>query len=63
MAGFNRIGTDTLGLDYWYQILPDLARNGGNVWATRVSPFNSTEVRGEQLAQQVEEIIAITGKP
>lgn len=31
--------------------------------ATRVSPFNSTEVRGEQLAQQVEEIIAITGKP
>jgi pimeloyl-ACP methyl ester carboxylesterase len=25
--------------------------------------FNSTEVRGEQLAQQVEEIIAITGKP
>lgn len=60
MAGFNRVGTDTLGLDYWYQILPDLARNGGNVWATRVSPFNSTEVRGEQLAQQVEEIIAIT---
>jgi len=63
MAGFSRVGTDTLGLDYWYQILPDLARNGGNVWATRVSPFNSTEVRGEQLAQQVEEIIAITGKP
>ncbi len=26
-----------------------LARNGANVWATRVSPFNSTEVRGEQL--------------
>ena len=63
MAGFSRVGTDTLGVDYWYQILPDLARNGGNVWATRVSPFNSTEVRGEQLAQQVEEIIAITGKP
>lgn len=39
MAGFNRVGTDTLGLDYWYQILPDLARNGGNVWATRVSPL------------------------
>ena len=42
-------------------ILPDLARNGGNVWATRVSPFNSTEVRGEQLVQQVEEILALTG--
>ena len=60
MAGFIRAG-DVLGLDYWYQILPDLARNGTNTWATRVSPFNSTEVRGEQLAQQVEEILAITG--
>ena len=62
-AGFDRIGSDFLGLDYWYQILPDLARKGGSVWPTRVSPFNSNEVRGEQLIDQVEEIIAITGKP
>lgn len=61
MAGFIQIGSDPFGLDYWYQILPDLARNGGNVWATRVSPFHSSEVRGEQLKQQVEEILAITG--
>ena len=61
MAGFIQIGSDPFGLDYWYQILPDLARNGANVWATRVSPFNSSEVRGEQLAQQVDEILAITG--
>ena len=61
MAGFIRIGTDQFGLDYWYQILPDLARNGANVWATRVSPFNSSEIRGEQLQHQVEEILAITG--
>lgn len=31
MAGFIQIGTDQFGLDYWYQILPDLARNGANV--------------------------------
>jgi triacylglycerol lipase len=61
MAGFIRVGTDDLGLDYWYQILPDLARNGASAWATRVSPLNSTEVRGEQLLQQVLEIRAITG--
>ncbi|OTG63915.1 lipase [Acinetobacter sp. ANC 4470] len=61
MGGFITVGTDQFGLDYWYQILPDLARNGGNVWATRVSPFNSSEIRGEQLLQQVEEIIAISG--
>ena len=33
------VGSDPLGVDYWYQILPDLARNGANVWATRLSPF------------------------
>lgn len=62
MAGFNRVGTDLLGLDYWYQIVPDLARNGANVWTTRVSPLNSSEIRGEQLLQQVDEILAITGQ-
>lgn len=62
MGGWIRAGTDELGIDYWYQILPDIARNGGNVWATRVSPFNASEVRGEQLLQQVDEIIALTGK-
>lgn len=63
MAGFARLGTDVAGVDYWYQVLPNLAKNGANVWATRVSPLNSSEVRGEQLIQQVEQIIAITGKP
>ena len=62
MGGWIRAGTDELGVDYWYQILPDLAKNGANVWATRVSPFNSSEVRGEQLLQQVDDIIALTGK-
>ncbi|UXI52851.1 MULTISPECIES: lipase family alpha/beta hydrolase [Acinetobacter] len=61
MAGFIQVGTDQFGLDYWYQILPDLARNGANVWATQVSPFNSSEIRGEQLLEQVKEIAAITG--
>ena len=52
-----------IGVDYFYQILPDLARNGGNVWSASVSPMNSSEIRGEQLLQQVDEIIALTGQP
>ncbi len=63
MFGFSRLGTQTFGIDYFYQILPDLARNGANVYATQVSPLESTEVRGEQLLQQVDEVIALTGKP
>ncbi len=63
MMGFTRIGSSAFGVDYWYQITPDLARNGATVFATQVSPFNTTEVRGEQLLQQVDEVIALTGKP
>ena len=51
-----------VGIDYFYQILPDLARNGANVWQTRVSTMHSSEMRGEQALMQVEEILAITGK-
>ncbi len=61
MVGFNRLGSDALGMDYWYQILPDLARHGAQPWAARMSPFNSSEVRGEQYIQQLQEVMAITG--
>lgn len=61
--GWSRIGTDTIGLDYWYQILPDMARNGATVFAAQLSPANTTAYRGEQLIHQVEDVLAITGKP
>ncbi|MEG0343481.1 MAG: triacylglycerol lipase [Acinetobacter sp.] len=62
MFGFSRLGVAAFGLDYWYQILPDLARNGSTVFAAQISPLESTEVRGEQLLTQVEEVMALTGK-
>lgn len=61
LMGFITLAPNTFSLDYWYQILPDLARNGGNVWAASMSPFNTSEVRGEQFVQQIEVIIALTG--
>lgn len=63
LFGFKKLGDDGFGLDYWYQILPDLARNGANVWNTRQSAANSSEVRGEQFLAQAQEILAITGQP
>jgi triacylglycerol lipase len=51
-----------VGIDYFYQITPDLARNGANVWTSQVSTMNSSELRGEQLLQQVQTIMAYTGK-
>lgn len=49
--------------EYWFGI-PDALRDGGaQVFVTEVSPLNSTEARGEQLIDQIEQIVAITGKP
>ncbi len=50
-------------LDYWYGITSSLSDGGATVYVTTVSQLNSTEVRGEQLIDQVEQIVAITGKP
>lgn len=58
---FNRLATENLGMDYWYQILPDLAGNGSTAFATRMSPFNSSDLRGEQYVAQLQKVLAITG--
>lgn len=58
MAGFANIGP----MDYWYGIPSNLRANGASVFVTSVSSFQSSEYRGEQLLNQVNDIIAITGK-
>ena len=59
MAGFDELfGV----LEYWYRIPRALRAGGADVHVTEVSQFHKTEVRGEQLLAQVEEIVAITGK-
>jgi triacylglycerol lipase len=60
MSGFD----DLAGVvDYWYGIPGDLRDYGAKVYVTTVSQFNSTELRGEQLIDQIETIVAISGKP
>ena len=36
--GFDRIDIDSMGLDYWYQIPQDLARNGAIVLLLNFPP-------------------------
>ncbi|MDX1804823.1 MAG: triacylglycerol lipase [Alcanivorax sp.] len=57
MAGFDKIGP----YDYWYGIPGDLQDRGATVYLTQVSSFESSEVRGEQLLAQVQDILAISG--
>ncbi len=55
--GFDSLAT----VNYWYGIPRALQRDGALVYVTRVSALNSSELRGEQLLAQVEDILAITG--
>lgn len=52
---------DVLGLDYFYRIPDSLSKDGAKVFIAAVSAANSSEVRGEQLLAQVEDILALTG--
>lgn len=56
-------GFDTLFgvLDYWHGVEDSLRSGGAKVYVTKVSAFNSTAVRGEQLLEQVEQIAAASG--
>jgi triacylglycerol lipase len=57
LFGFDSIA----GIEYWYGIPEELRRSGAKVYVTQFSAANSTEVRGEQLARQVEQILAASG--
>lgn len=57
MTGFANIGP----IEYWYGIPGDLRKNGAKVYVTQESAFNSSELRGEQLLAQVEDILAVSG--
>ncbi len=60
LAGFNQL----FGVySYWFGIVGELEDGGATVFTTTVSQFNSTEARGEQLIDQIETIVALTGKP
>jgi len=57
LLGFDEI----LGVEYWYKIPQDLRSDGAKVYVTQVSNTNYTEVRGEQLIAQIENILAVSG--
>jgi triacylglycerol lipase len=62
VLGHGMLGWDSmLGIDYWYGIPSALRKDGARVFTTEVSQLNTSEVRGEDLLAEVEEILAITG--
>lgn len=57
LFGFDQLA----GVDYWYQIPQELRRSGATVYVAQVAAANHTIVRGEELARQVETILAASG--
>ena len=57
MSGFDQVGA----VDHFYGIPQSLRDGGARVFVAQVSAFNSSEQRGEQLLQQVRNVLAITG--
>lgn len=51
---------DIQGYESWYGIPEDLRSGGAEVYVLQVSAFNSTEIRGEQAARQIEDILAVS---
>ncbi len=60
MGGFTTIAGAS---EYFYGIGSDLSANGAKVFETQVASFDSSYIRGEQLLNQVKQIVAITGSP
>lgn len=57
LYGFDKL----LGVDYWYKIPEALQKDGAEVYITTVANSNSPEIRGEQLYQEVQRVLALTG--
>ncbi|MFS8070390.1 MAG: lipase family alpha/beta hydrolase [Byssovorax sp.] len=59
MAGFDSLfGV----LDYFYGVESSLTSSGAKVYITHVPQFSSSEARGEALLDQIEHIVAVSGK-
>ncbi|MCL2913245.1 triacylglycerol lipase [Shewanella corallii] len=50
-----------LGIDYFYRVPQTLRAMGAKVYVAQVSQANSTEVRGEQLRQYIQGVLAHSG--
>ncbi|MCS3457295.1 lipase family alpha/beta hydrolase [Aeromonas rivuli] len=57
LFGFDKL----LGVDYFYGIPQALGRDGAKVYVAQVSATASSELRGEQLLTQVQQVLAVTG--
>ncbi|ESP90771.1 esterase/lipase family protein [Pseudoalteromonas luteoviolacea] len=58
LFGFDNL----LGVDYFYRVPSVIEQEGGTVYVAEVSSAHNSELRGEQLLEQIALVRALTGK-
>jgi len=62
MGGFGALDVGPIELTYFKGVVEDLAKNGEGAYVTLAPPYATSEVRANAVAQQIDEILARTGK-
>jgi triacylglycerol lipase len=62
MAGFGKLEVGPASVTYFNGIVEDLTKSGESVYATIAPPYETSEVRAAAIAQQIDQILARTGK-
>ncbi len=62
MGGFGKLKLGPIGVTYFDGVVQDLAQHGEQVFTTIVPPYDTSEERAQDLAHQIDTILARTGK-
>jgi len=62
MGGFGKLKLGPIGVTYFDGVVDDLAKRGEQVFVTVVPAYDTSEDRAKDLAQQIDVILARTGK-
>ena len=62
MGGFGTLEVGPLDVTYFKGVVEDLTKNGESVFVTLAPPYATSEVRAQAVAEQIDEILARTGK-
>ena len=62
MAGFGQLKVGPVEVTYFKNVVQDLTKRGESVFVTIVPPYDTSEVRAEAAAAQIDQILKTTGK-
>ncbi|MBX3230756.1 MAG: alpha/beta fold hydrolase [Labilithrix sp.] len=62
MAGFGKLEVGPIEVTYFKGVVEELAKNGEAVYVTLAPPYDTSEVRARAIAEQIDRILARTGK-